>query len=255
MCEKRIDGKVAIVTGGAQGIGQGICLRLADEGAKVAIFDANLDEARKTAQEIERSGGTALAIKVDVTRAAEVEAAVKQVIAKFGRVDILVNNAGISLVSKVADMTEDIWDRVHTVNLKGVFLCCRAVVSHMKERKYGKIINIVSILALRGSTYYAHYGASKAGVVGFTQGLAVELGPHNVNVNAVGPGVIDTPMADHDVGPEVRQRLQKRIPLRRIGVPEDIANAVLFLASDEASYITGQCLYVCGGLSADAGLV
>jgi 3-oxoacyl-[acyl-carrier protein] reductase len=152
-------------------------------------------------------------------------------------------------------MTEDIWDRVHTVNLKGVFLCCRAVIPHMKERKYGKIINIASILALRGGTYYAHYGASKAGVVGFTQGLAVELGPRNINVNAVGPGVIDTPMADHDVAPEVRQRLQKRIPLRRIGVPEDIANAVLFLASDEASYITGQCLYVCGGLSADAGLV
>ena len=233
MCEKRIDGKVAIVTGGAQGIGLGVCLRLAKEGAKVAIFDVNPDEARKTAEEIDRSGGASLAIKVD----------------------ILVNNAGISLVSKVADMTEDIWDRVHDVNLKGVFLCCRAVTSHMKERKYGKIINMASILALRGSSYYAHYGASKAGVVGFTRGLAVELGPHNINVNAVGPGVIDTPMADHDVGPEVRQRLQKRIPLRRIGVPDDIANAVLFLASDEASYITGQCLYVCGGLSADAGLV
>jgi NAD(P)-dependent dehydrogenase (short-subunit alcohol dehydrogenase family) len=255
MCEKRIDGKVAIVTGGAQGIGQGICLRLAEEGAKVAIFDINLVEARKTAEEIEKAGGTALAIKVDITKSAEVEAAVKQVISKFGKIDMLVNNAGISLVSKVADMTEDIWDRVHDVNLKGVFLCCREVNPHMKERKYGKIVNIASILALRGSSYYAHYGASKAGVVGLTQGLAVELGPHNINVNAVGPGVIDTPMADHDVAPEVRQRLQKRIPLRRIGVPDDIANAVLFLASDEASYITGQCLYVCGGLSADAGLV
>jgi len=255
MCEKRIDGKVAIVTGGAQGIGEGICLRLAEEGAKVAIFDANLDEAKKVAQEIEKAGGAALAIKVDVTRSAEVEAAVKQVIFKFGKIDILVNNAGISLVSKVADMTEDIWDRVHDVNLKGVFLCCRAVTPHMKERRYGKIINMASILALRGSSYYAHYGASKAGVVGLTQGMAVELGPHNINVNAVGPGVIDTPMADHDVAPEVRQRLQKRIPLRRIGVSDDIANAVLFLASDEASYITGQCLYVCGGLSAAAGLV
>ena len=255
MCEKRINEKVAIVTGGAQGIGEGICLRLAEEGAKVAIFDANLDEAKKVAQEIEKAGGAALAIKVDVTRSAEVEAAVKQVISKFGKIDILVNNAGISLVSKVADMTEDMWDRVQSVNLNGVFLCCRAVTSHMRERKYGKIVNIASILALRGSTYYAHYGASKAGVVGLTQGLAAELGPHNINVNAVGPGIIDTPMADHDVAPEVRQRLQKRIPLRRIGVPDDIANAVLFLASDEASYITGQCLYVCGGLSADAGLV
>jgi len=254
MCEKRINEKVAIVTGGAQGIGQGICLRLAEEGARVAIFDINLDEAKKTAQEIERAGGTALAIKVDITKPAEIEAAVKQVLSKFGQIDILVNNAGISLVSKVADMTDDIWDRVNDVNLKAVFLCCRAVIPHMKERKYGKIVNIASVLALRGSAYYAHYGATKAGVVAFTQGLAVELGPRNINVNAVGPGVIDTPMADHDVAPEVRQRLQKRIPLRRIGVPQDIADAALFFASDEASYITGQCLYVCGGLSADTGL-
>jgi NAD(P)-dependent dehydrogenase (short-subunit alcohol dehydrogenase family) len=254
MCEKRINEKVAIVTGGAQSIGQGICLRLAEEGARVAIFDINLDEAKKTAQEIERAGGTALAIKVDITKPAEIEAAVKQVLSKFGQIDILVNNAGISLVSKVADMTDDIWDRVNDVNLKAVFLCCRAVIPHMKERKYGKIVNIASVLALRGSAYYAHYGATKAGVVAFTQGLAVELGPRNINVNAVGPGVIDTPMADHDVAPEVRQRLQKRIPLRRIGVPQDIADAALFFASDEASYITGQCLYVCGGLSADTGL-
>jgi NAD(P)-dependent dehydrogenase (short-subunit alcohol dehydrogenase family) len=254
MCEKRINEKVAIVTGGAQGIGQGICLRLAEEGARVAIFDLNLAEAKKTAKEIEKSGGTALALKVDVSKSSEVDAAVKQVISKFGKVDILVNNAGISLTSKVANMTDEIWDRTLDVNLKGVFLCCRAVVTHMKERKYGKIINIASILALRGSVYYAHYGATKAGVVAFTQGLAIELGPHNINVNAVGPGVIDTPMADHDVAPEVRQHLQKRIPLRRIGVPRDIANAVVFLASDEASYITGQCLYVCGGLSAEAGL-
>ena len=255
MSGKRVNERVAIVTGGAQGIGQGICLRLAEEGAGVVIFDNNIEKARKTAEEIEKSGGKALAVKVDVTKSVEVEDAVKQVISKLGRVDILVNNAGISLVSKVVDITEDIWDRVHNVNLRGVFLCCRAVIPHMKERKYGKIVNIASILALRGGTNYAHYGASKAGVVGLTQGMAVELGPHNINVNAVGPGVIDTPMADHDVAPELRQRLQKRIPLRRIGVPRDIANAVLFLSSDEASYITGQCLYVCGGLSADAGLV
>lgn len=254
MCEKRINERVAIVTGGAQGIGQGICFRLAEEGAKIAIFDVNLEEAKKTAKEIEKSGGAALALKVDVSKSSEVDAALKQVLSKFGKVDILVNNAGISLTSKVANMTDEIWDRTFAVNMEGVFLCSRAVISHLKERKYGKIINIASVLALRGSMYYAHYGATKAGVVAFTQGLAVELGPHNINVNAVGPGVINTPMADHDVAPEVRQRLQKRIPLRRIGVPRDIANAVLFLASDEASYITGQCLYVCGGLSAEAGL-
>lgn len=255
MCEKRINEKVAIVTGGAQGIGQGICFRLAEEGAKVAICDLKLAEAKKTAKEIEKAGGAALALKVDVSKSSEVDAAVKQVISKFGKIDILVNNAGISLTSKVANMTDEIWGRTFAVNMEGVFLCCRAVIPHMKERKYGKIINISSVLALRGSMYYAHYGATKAGVVAFTQGLAVELGPHNINVNAVGPGVINTPMADHDVAPEVRQRLQKRIPLRRIGLPRDIADAVLFLASDEASYITGQCLYVCGGLSAEAGLV
>ncbi len=250
----RLKDRVAIITGGAQGIGQGIGFRLAEEAAKVAVFDVNLEAAKKTAQEIEKSGGTAAAFKVDVTQSAELEAAVKQVLSKFGKIDILVNNAGISLISKVANMTDDIWDRTLDVNLKGVFLCSRAVIPHMKERKYGKIINLASVLALRGSMYYSHYGATKAGVVAFTQGLAVELGPHNINVNAVGPGVIDTPMADHDVAPEVRQRLQKRIPMRRIGLPRDIADAVLFLASDEASYVTGQCLYVCGGLSADAGL-
>jgi 3-oxoacyl-[acyl-carrier protein] reductase len=254
MCEKRINEKVAIVTGGAQGIGQGICFRLAEEGAKVAIFDLNLAEAKKTAKEIEKSGGTALALKVDVSKSSEVDAAVKQVTSKFGKVDILVNNAGISLTSKVANMTEEIWDRTLDVNLKGVFLCCRAVIPHMKERKYGKIINLASILALRGSVYYAHYGATKAGVVAFTQGLAIELGAHNINVNAIGPGIIDTPMAEGDVESEFRQRLIKGIPLRRIGTPRDIANAALFLASDEATYITGQCLYVCGGWSASAGM-
>jgi len=254
MCEKRVNERVAIVTGGAQGIGQGICLRLAEEGAKVAIFDLNLAEAKKTAKEIEKSGGTALALKVDVSKSSEVDAAVKQVLSKLGKIDILVNNAGISLTSKVANMTEEIWDRTLDVNLKGVFLCCHAVIPYMKERKYGKIINIASILALRGSVYYAHYGATKAGVVAFTQGLAIELGPHNINVNAIGPGIIDTPMAEGDVESEFRQRLIKGIPLRRIGTPRDIANAALFLASDEATYITGQCLYVCGGWSASAGM-
>ena len=236
------------------GIGEGISLRLAAEGAKVAVLDVNLEGAQKTAQQIEKAGGTALAIKVDVSRAVEVEAAARKVVSTFKKIDILVNNAGVSQTSKVASMTEEMWDKVNNVNLKGVFLCCHAVIPYMKQRKYGKIVNIASVLALTGSAYYAHYGATKAGVVGFTRGLAVELGPHNINVNAVGPGVIDTPMAQQDVTEALRQRLQKRIPMRRIGMPRDIADAVSFLASDEASYITGQCLYVCGGLSADAAL-
>ena len=254
MCEKRLEDRVAIVTGGARGIGQGICFRFADEGAKVAVFDVIPDEAKKVAAEIVKSGGAALALKVDVTKASEIEKAVKEVISEFGKVDILVNNAGITKPSKVADMTEEVWDSVVDVNLKGVFLCCRAVIPQMKERKYGKIISIASILALRGGPYYAHYGATKAGVVSFTQSLAIELGRHNINVNAIGPGIIDTPMAAGDVESEYRQSLIKGIPLRRIGMPRDIANAALFLASDEAAYITGQCLYVCGGWSASAGM-
>jgi 3-oxoacyl-[acyl-carrier protein] reductase len=254
MYEKRLNEKVAIVTGGAQGIGQGICFRLAEEGAKVAIFDLNLEEAGKTAQEIERSGSTALTLKVDVVRSAEVEAAVKQVVSKFGKVDILVNNAGLSLSCAVSKMSEEIWDKVQDVNLKGAFLCCRAVMPYMKERRSGKIVNIASIAALRATPFAAHYGASKAGLVAFTQGLAMELGHRNINVNAVGPGIITTPLSSQEISPELQEHLKNRIPLRRIGVPRDIANAVLFLVSDEASYISGQCLYVCGGLSANAGL-
>jgi NAD(P)-dependent dehydrogenase (short-subunit alcohol dehydrogenase family) len=250
----RMKSRVSIVTGGGSGIGHGICIRLAEEGAMVAIFDVDMEAARKTAQEIEKAGGTALAIKVDVIKSAEVDAAVKEALSEFGKVDILVNNAGVSLTCKVAGMTDDIWDKTFDVNMKGVFLCSRAVIPYMKERKYGKIISIASILALRGAPFYAHYGATKAGVVAFTQGLAMELGSHNINVNAIGPGIIDTPMAAGDVESEYRQRLIKGIPMRRIGTPRDIADAVLFLAGDESSYITGQCLYVCGGWSASAGM-
>jgi 3-oxoacyl-[acyl-carrier protein] reductase len=254
MCEKRLEDRVAIVTGGGSGIGQGISLRFAEEGAKVAVFDVNLKGAKDTARQIEKTGCHSLALKVDVSKTGDVETAVKEVLSKFGKVDILVNNAGITRPSKVADMTEEVWDSVVDVNLKGVFLCCRAVIPHMKERKYGKIVSIASILAQKGGAYYAHYGATKAGVVSFTQSLAIELGRHNINVNAIGPGIIDTPMAAGDVEAEFRKSLINRIPLRRIGTPRDIANAALFLASDEAAYITGQCLYVCGGWSAAAGL-
>ncbi len=254
MCRKRLDDRVAIVTGGGSGIGQGISLRFAEEGAMVAVFDVSLKGAEDTAQQIGKAGGNSLALRVDVSRAEEVKAAVEEVLSRFGKIDILVNNAGITRQCKVANMTDEVWHSVVEVNLTGVFVCCRAVIPQMKQRKYGKIVSIASILAHRGAPYYAHYGATKAGVVAFTQGLAMELGRHNINVNAIGPGIIDTPMAAGDVEAEFRKSLISRIPLRRIGTPRDIADAAVFLCSDEASYITGQCLYVCGGWSADAGL-
>ena len=254
MCQKRLDARVAVVTGGGSGIGQGISLRFAEEGASVAVFDVNLKGAEDTAQQIENEGGNSLALRVDVSRTGDVKAAVEEVLSKFGRIDILVNNAGVTRQSKVANMPDEVWHSVVEVNLTGVFGCCRAVIPQMKKRKYGKIVSIASILADRGAPYYAHYGATKAGVVAFTQGLAMELGRHNINVNAIGPGIIDTPMAAGDVEAEFRKSLINRIPLRRIGTPRDIADAAVFLSSDEASYITGQCLYVCGGWSADAGL-
>lgn len=250
----RIQDKVAIVTGGGSGIGQGICYRLAEEGGVIAVLDIHFEAAQNTAREIEKAGGRALAIKVDVAIAAEVDAAVKEVISAFGKIDILVNNAGVSLSTSVAKMSEEVWDKTIDVNLKSVFLCSRAVIPYMKERRYGKILNISSILGLTGSPARVHYSAAKTGVIGFTRGLATELGPHNINVNAIGPGIIDTPMLEQDTGSDLRERLQEGVPLRRLGVPRDIANAALFLVSDEASYITGQCIFVCGGLSASSGL-
>ncbi|UCG82918.1 MAG: SDR family oxidoreductase [Dehalococcoidia bacterium] len=250
----RIQDKVAIVTGGGSGIGHGTGIRLAEEGAAVAIFDIDLEGAENTAREIRKAGGQALALRVDVSQAEDVESAVQEVISTLRKVDILVNNAGLSTMTSIAKMSEDAWDSTLDVNLKGVFLCCRAVIPRMKERRYGKIVNISSILGLTGSPARVHYSAAKTGVIGFTRGLAAELGPFNINVNAVGPGIIDTPMLERDVGTELRQRLPERVPLRRLGAPRDIANAVLFLVSDESSYISGQCLFVCGGISSSAGL-
>ncbi len=256
MSDKPLKDRVAIVTGGASGIGEGICFLLADKGAKVAIFDVASDGAKKVAKKIVKSGGEAQEFKVDVAKASEVDNAVKEVISKFGKVDILVNDAGVTIASEVVKMSEETWDKVNGVNLKGVFLCCRAVVPQLKKRKYGKIVNIASYLAPRGCPYYAHYSATKAGVIAFTQGLALELGPYKINVNAVGPGYIDTPLSRHDMTPETKKLFEEqKIPLRRVGMPRDIADTVLFLVSNESSYITGQCIYVCGGLTADAGLL
>jgi 3-oxoacyl-[acyl-carrier protein] reductase len=250
----RVQDKVAIVTGGGSGIGRSICLRLAEEGASVAVFDIDREAAQRTAGEILAMERQASAFEVDVSKAKQVEAGVGEALTAFKGIDILVNDAGVSSTKSVAKMTEDEWDSTLDVNLKGSFICCRAVIPSMKERRYGKIVNISSVLGFGGSPGRAHYGAAKTGVIGFTRSLAVEVGLHNINVNAVGPGIIETPMLDRDIGSELRGQLQGRIPLRRLGAPTDIANAVLFLVSDEASYITGQCLFVCGGWTASLGL-
>jgi 3-oxoacyl-[acyl-carrier protein] reductase len=229
-------------------------MRLAEEGAAVAILDVNPEAANETAKQIGRAGGKALTYEVDVAKGADVEAAVEAVLATSGRIDMLVNNAGISQPVTVARMTEDDWTRTLDINLKGAFLCSRAVIQPMRERRYGKIVNIASIMGIVGGPGQAHYSAAKSGIIGFTRSLAMELGSFNINVNAIGPGIVDTPILEQDGGPELRERLRSVVPLRRIGVPRDVANAVLFLASDEASYVTGQCLFVCGGWSASAGV-
>jgi 3-oxoacyl-[acyl-carrier protein] reductase len=243
--------KVSIVTGGAQGLGRAIGLRLAEAGADIAIFDINLESAKKVAKEIESIGGKAVSLKVDVSKHLEVEMMVDRVLKEFGRIDILINNAGISQVVTIEDMTEEDWDRVMAVNLKSVFLCSKAVIGIMKKQRSGKIVNMGSVAGkVGGFTATCAYSVSKAGIMCFTKALARELAPFGITVNAVAPGVIDTEMAENISGGDFSRYL-KNIPLGKIGSPEDVANAVAFLVSDEARYITGEILDVNGGLFMD----
>ena len=243
----RLKDQVAIVTGSGQGIGRGIALALAKEGAKIVVTDVT-DKIFEVIKEIQNLGSQALAIKADVSSTTQVGEMVKKSIEKFGRIDILVNNAGIYPFKPLIEMTEADWDKVLNVNLKGVFNCTRSTIPHMMNQKSGKIINIASIAgAVIGFSALTHYSASKGGIVGFTRSTALELAPFGINVNAIAPGSIETPGAKMDMNAESTKQFLQAIPLRRIGQPEDIANAVIFLASDESSYITGQCLVVDGG--------
>src|SRR4030042_1766851 len=246
-----ITGKVAIVTGGASGIGRAIALDLAKFGASVVIADMALQSARKVVREIESAGGKALAIKTDVTDSKDVELMAQQTGKKFGKIDILVNNAGIVGRCTVMDMKEDDLSRTLEVNLKGVFLCSQAVARYMVEQKNGKIVNIGSSLSSRGSVCNlsgggVDYCASKAAVQAFTRTLAMELAPCGINVNAVAPGITNTPM---HVGLWEGAQLyyESSVPLGRLAEPEDIADVVLFLVTDAARYITGQTIHVNGG--------
>jgi 3-oxoacyl-[acyl-carrier protein] reductase len=244
----RVPDKVALVTGGGQGLGETISLALAREGAHVAIGDVNLDRAERVVGLIEEEGRKAIALRADVSSESEIKALVAQSVAGLGTIDILVNNAGIFHGGPIAEMSEDIWDRVLDVNLKGTFLCSREIIPLFKEKGRGKVINIASLAGQVGGILAgANYATSKAGVICFTKSLAKELAPFGVNVNCIAPGVIDTEMTEAFP----REELKKSIPLGTLGEPQDIANAVLFFASEESKYITGETLNVNGGVLMD----
>jgi 3-oxoacyl-[acyl-carrier protein] reductase len=242
-----LSGRVALVTGASQGIGRGCALRLAQRGASVAVAARNQEKLNELVHEIEKAGGKAAAFGVDVTDEEQVNAAVKSAIAQFGKIDILVNNAGITRDQLVMRMKRADWDAVLNTNLTSAYLCIQQVVSPMLKQRYGRIINITSVFGQIGQAGQANYSASKAGLIGLTMAIARELGSRNITCNAVAPGFIETAMTEV-LGEEFKQNAAKQIPLGRVGTVDDVANAVAFLASDEASYITGHVLSVNGGM-------
>ncbi|MBW3017391.1 SDR family oxidoreductase [Candidatus Woesearchaeota archaeon] len=239
-------GNVAIVTGARQGIGKGIALALAKEGCNVVVSDLVVDDCQKVVDEIKQLGADALAVKCDVSNKSEVDAMVKSAIEKFGKIDVLVNNAGIFPFKPFMDMAEQDWDKVLSVNLKSVYLCSQAAAKEMKNG--GRIVNISSIASLIGFPQLAHYCASKGGINGLTRALSLELAP-KIRVNAVAPGAIDTPGASAGANPQVLEQTVAATPLKRMGRPEDIANAVVFLASEKSDFVTGAVLVVDGGMT------
>lgn len=244
--------KVAIVTGSRRGIGKGIAKAFSQAGANVTVSDIDLEETQKTADEIAKeTDRETLAVKCDVTQKQEVEEMVRQTVAKFGKLDILVNNAGIAPFKPFLEMTEEDWDKVLDINLKGQFLCAQAAAREMVKQNWGRIINIASIAAGQvgvGFSQIAHYCASKGGVTAFTEALALELGPMGIRVNAIGPGVIETKMTEGLMSDEqMKQGLLARMPVGRFGQPKDIAALSVYLASDEADFITGTTIFIDGG--------
>ena len=243
--------KIAIVTGARRGMGRTHALILAKAGAKIVVSDISQEDCQKVVDEIEKDGGEALAYKCDVSKKEEIEGMVKETIDKFGKVDILVNNAGIAQFKPFLELTEEEWDRTLDINLKGYFLCAQTVAKEMAKQKSGVIVNIASVAMGQvgvGFLNLAHYCASKGGIVGMTEALALELAPYNIRVNAVSPGMIETPMIDSiKENPEQEKELLKRVPMKRMGKPEEVSNLVLFLVSDKSSYMTGSIVVVDGG--------
>jgi 3-oxoacyl-[acyl-carrier protein] reductase len=239
--------KVAVVTGASQGIGRDTALALVEAGANVAVAARSEDKLSALVADITAAGGTALAVKMDVADAEQVKAGFKQVLEKFGRLDILVNNAAITRDGLAMRMKADDWEAVLRTNLTGAHLCIQQALPTMMKARAGRIINISSIVAQSGNAGQANYVAAKAGIIGLTKAIAIEIASRNITVNAVAPGFIETPMTEV-LSEKVKEELKTRIPLGRMGCPRDVAAAIVFLASDEAAYITGHVLNVNGGM-------
>lgn len=243
----RLKDKVAIVTGSGRGIGEATAIRFSEEGAKVVLNDVAKDNAERVVNSIKTRGGEAIAIIADISKAEEAKRLIDETVKFFGKIDILVNNAGINRDMLIKNMGEKDWDDVIDIDLKGTFLCCKFASKYMVEKNYGKIINSSSRSYL-GNPGQANYAAAKAGVIGLTKALAKELGRYNINVNAVAPGMINTDLVkNHPKADMIIEMAIKRTPLKRIGEPIDVANVILFLASDESSFVTGDVIHITGG--------
>jgi 3-oxoacyl-[acyl-carrier protein] reductase len=243
-----LQGRVAVVTGGSRGIGRAVCLALAQQGAVVVVnYHKNAEAAQAVVAEISAQGGQAAALQADVSQLAAAEGLIKGAVDQFGKIDILVNNAGITRDNLIMRMKEEDWDAVLDNNLKGAWNCCKAASQAMMRKRYGRIINISSVVGLTGQGGQTNYAASKAGLIGLTKALARELASRSITVNAIAPGFIETDMTAN-TPPEMLEELKKRIPLERWGKAEDVAYGVAFFAAEAASYITGQVLAIDGGL-------
>lgn len=240
--------KNALVTGGSRGIGRATAIELSKEGANVIItYNSNEEKAKEVIKEVEKNGVKGLAIKADVSSEEDVKIMMKTIKSQFDSIDVLVNNAGVTKDNLLIRMKSEDWDKVINTNLKGVYLCTKAVVRGMMKKRYGKIVNIASVVGISGNAGQGNYSASKAGVIGFTKSIAKELGSRGINVNGVAPGFVETDMTEV-LSEDIKEQSLKLIPLNRFAKPEDIANVVVFLCSEKANYITGQIINVDGGM-------